>query len=40
VEVPDGPCLILSDPSGNEVGLLEQRRPGVMERHMGDQSPA
>jgi hypothetical protein len=39
VEVPDGPCLILSDPSGNKVGLLEQRRPGVMERHMGDQSP-
>ncbi len=34
VEVPDGPCLILTDPSGNEVGLLEQIRPGVMEGHM------
>jgi predicted enzyme related to lactoylglutathione lyase len=32
VEVPDGPCLILTDPSGNEIGLLEQVRPGVMER--------
>jgi hypothetical protein len=37
VEVPDGPCLILTDPSGNQVGLLEQVRPGVMERHIGDQ---
>ncbi len=35
VEVPDGPCLILTDPSGNEVGLLEQVRPGEMERHTG-----
>jgi hypothetical protein len=32
VEVPDGPCLILTDPSGNEVGFLQQTRPGVMER--------
>jgi predicted enzyme related to lactoylglutathione lyase len=32
VEVPDGPCLLLEDPSGNEVGLLEQSRPGIMER--------
>jgi len=31
VEVPDGPCLVLSDPSGNEVGLLEQVRPNLME---------
>lgn len=32
VEVPDGPCLVLSDPSGNEIGLLEQVRPGILER--------
>jgi hypothetical protein len=31
VEVPDGPCLVLSDASGNEVGLLEQVRPNLME---------
>lgn len=31
VEVPDGPCLLLRDPSGNEIGLLHQVRPGVME---------
>jgi hypothetical protein len=32
VEVPDGPCLLLHDPSGNEVGLLLQVRPEVMEQ--------
>ena len=32
VEVPDGPCLVLSDPSGNEIALLEQVRPGIFER--------
>jgi catechol 2,3-dioxygenase-like lactoylglutathione lyase family enzyme len=31
VEVPDGPCLLLTDPSGNELGLLHRVRPGVME---------
>jgi hypothetical protein len=30
VEVPDGPCLVLRDPSGNEAGLLEQVRPTAM----------
>jgi predicted enzyme related to lactoylglutathione lyase len=30
VEVPDGPCLLLRDPSGNEIGLLHQIRRGVM----------
>jgi predicted enzyme related to lactoylglutathione lyase len=30
VEVPDGPCLLLADPSGNEVGLLQQVRPGIL----------
>jgi predicted enzyme related to lactoylglutathione lyase len=32
VEVPDGPCLILRDPSGNEIGLLKRVRPGVLEK--------
>jgi hypothetical protein len=32
VEVPDGPCLLLADPSGTEIGLLHQVRPNVMGR--------
>lgn len=32
VEVPDGPVRILSDASGNEVGLLESVRPRALER--------
>ena len=32
VEVPDGPCAMLSDPSGNELALLQRIRPGAMER--------
>jgi hypothetical protein len=35
VEVPDGPCAILVDPSGNELALLERVRPGVMEGRRG-----
>jgi predicted enzyme related to lactoylglutathione lyase len=31
LEVPDGPVALLSDPSGNEVGLIQQIRPGIME---------
>jgi predicted enzyme related to lactoylglutathione lyase len=30
VEVPDGPCLVLADRSGNQVGLLQQDRPRAM----------
>jgi hypothetical protein len=30
VEVPDGPCLVLSDPSGNQLGLLHRVRPDAM----------
>jgi hypothetical protein len=40
VEVPDGPCLILRDPSGNEVGLLERVRPGVLEKSWRDDGDA
>ena len=30
VEVPDGPVLVLRDPSGNEVALLHRTRPDAM----------
>ena len=30
VEVPDGPCLVLVDPSGNQIGLLHRVRPDAM----------
>ncbi|HEX3325466.1 MAG TPA: VOC family protein [Actinomycetota bacterium] len=33
VEVPDGTCLVLSDPSGNRLGLLLQTRPNAMQAH-------
>ena len=29
-EVPPGPCVVFKDPSGNELGLLENVRPNVM----------
>ena len=31
VELPEGPCVLITDPSGNELGLLERTRPGVMD---------
>ena len=30
VEVPDGPALVLTDPSGNQVALLDQVRPNAL----------
>lgn len=30
VEVPDGPCLVVRDPSGVELGFLHRVRPGAM----------
>ncbi len=30
VEVPDGPALVLADPSGNQLALLDQVRPNVL----------
>ena len=30
VEVPDGPCMVLTDRSGNQMGLLRQDRPTAM----------
>ena len=32
VEVPDGPVLVLTDPSGNQIALLDQVRPNVLGR--------
>lgn len=32
VEVPDGPCFILADPSGNQIALMHQVRPNVLAR--------
>jgi len=37
LEVPDGPILVLADPSGNEIGLLQQTRPDVA-RHFAERS--
>ena len=31
VEVPDGPVQLLTDASGNEIGLMSQVRPDVLE---------
>lgn len=31
VETPDGPCLIVTDESGNHFGFLRQDRPGILE---------
>ena len=39
VEVPDGPCLLLADPSGNEIALLDQVRPGILEHESPDEPP-
>lgn len=31
VEVPDGPCLVLTDPGGNQMALLRPDRPNAMQ---------
>jgi hypothetical protein len=31
-EVPDGPCYLFKDPSGNELALLGMTRPHALER--------
>lgn len=36
VEVPDGPCMVLRDPSGVELGLLHRVRPGAMPSSYAD----
>ncbi|MEA3189479.1 MAG: hypothetical protein QOD77_61 [Thermoplasmata archaeon] len=35
-ETPNGPCLLFTDPSGNEWAALEDRRPGAMEQAYAD----
>ncbi|HEV3233428.1 MAG TPA: VOC family protein [Candidatus Dormibacteraeota bacterium] len=39
VEVPDGPCLVLTDPSGNQLGLLHRTRPDAMPHSYTDDNP-
>ena len=36
VGVPDGPCVVLRDPSGNELALLQQDRPNAMQQAFDD----
>jgi hypothetical protein len=36
VGVPDGPCVVLRDPSGNELALLQQDRPDAMQQAFDD----
>src|SRR5213593_2591101 len=31
-EIPDGPCYVFVDPSGNEMAMFENVRPGVLEK--------
>jgi hypothetical protein len=40
VGVPDGPCLVLRDRSGNEVALLQQDRPDAMTGAFADATNA
>lgn len=38
VGTPDGPIQVLTDPSGNEIGLLRADRPGALEQAYADPS--
>ena len=35
-EIPPGPCYVFKDPSGNELGIFENVRPGVMREFAED----
>ena len=35
-EIPPGPCLLFKDPSGNELAIVENVRPGLMTQSFGD----
>jgi hypothetical protein len=37
-EVPNGPCLRFTDPSGNQYAILQNDRPDTMERAYADKS--
>jgi predicted enzyme related to lactoylglutathione lyase len=39
-EVPNGPCLRFTDPSGNQYALLQNDRPDAMERAYADKGNA
>jgi predicted enzyme related to lactoylglutathione lyase len=30
LEIPNGPCYVFKDPSGNELAIFQETRPGVM----------
>jgi predicted enzyme related to lactoylglutathione lyase len=30
LEIPNGPCYVFKDPSGNELAIFEETRPGLM----------
>jgi hypothetical protein len=36
VEVPDGPCYLFRDPSGNELAILGNSRPDLLVRRYAD----
>ncbi len=35
-EIPNGPCYVFKDPSGNPLAIFEEVRPGLMERQYAD----
>ena len=35
-EIPNGPCVVFLDPSGNRIALFEDIRPGAMESSYAD----
>jgi predicted enzyme related to lactoylglutathione lyase len=37
-EIPNGPCYLFKDPSGNEYAIFEDARPGAMESSYEDAS--
>ncbi|HYY91185.1 MAG TPA: VOC family protein [Candidatus Dormibacteraeota bacterium] len=30
IEIPNGPCYVFKDPSGNELAIFQETRPGVL----------
>ena len=35
-EIPNGPCFVFNDPSGNPLAIFEDQRPQAMERAFAD----
>ncbi len=36
-EIPPGPCLLFKDPTGNELAIFENVRPGLMQESFGSE---